>query len=52
MNQLEIIGLIAVIGIAAAGVVIKRILRRKLRDMDGVSEVFDSHTDENIIGKL
>ena len=52
MNKLEMIGLLLLAGITAAGVVIKYITRRKLGDMDGISGVFTSRQDENVVGKF
>ncbi|WP_156738174.1 hypothetical protein [Christensenella intestinihominis] len=52
MNHLELIGLLLLVGIAAAGTVIKCITRRQLGDMDGISGVFTSRHDENVVGKF
>ena len=40
MNSLEIIGMVLLAAITAAGIVIKFVTRRKLKDMDGISEIF------------
>ena len=53
MNPFEIAGLAVLGGVILAGTVIKIIMRRKLRDMDGVSEVFLSDDGrEHIAGQF
>lgn len=52
MNNLEIIGTILLAVIVAAGIVIKTITRRKLKDMDGISEIFLSENGEKVSGKF
>ncbi|WP_156511789.1 hypothetical protein [Christensenella timonensis] len=52
MNHLEIVGMILLAAVAAAGVIIKCITRRKLNDMDGISDVFLSENDEKVSGKF
>lgn len=52
MNSLEMMGVILLVAVVAVGIIIKAITRRKLKDMDGISEVFLSADDEKVSGKL
>ena len=52
MNSLEIIGMVFLAAITAAGIIIKSVTRRKLKDMDGISEIFLSGSKEKITGKF
>ena len=49
MSILEIAGAALLAATAAAGFLIKRFLKRKLNDIDGVSDIFVAD-DENIKG--
>ena len=52
MNGLETAGLILLALIVTAGIIVKRITRSKLNDIDGLSDMFASGKNENIIGKF
>ena len=51
MSIPELEGALILAAVVAAGIIIRRFTRRKLKDMDGISDVFLSG-DEHIAGKF